>query len=192
MVAAQCIGGIDCGFSIPAAALRPHCQGMKLRAPTRDALLPSLALAALALGVLVYLTDRDGRAAWLLPRVGALGDVHWFGALAAWLPSALHVFAFALLSAALLPAHAGARFAACAAWAAIDLAFEAGQHPALSPGLAAWLEGSLPAWLAQPLAHYFLRGTFDPADAAALLLGALAAAGVVAATSRNKELRHAP
>ena len=41
----------------------------------------------------------------------------------------------------------------------------------------------------QPLAHYFLRGTFDPADAAALLLGALAAAGVVADSVPELEWR---
>jgi DNA-binding beta-propeller fold protein YncE len=63
-----------------------------------------------------------------------------------------------------------------AAWFAISSLFELGQHPALSPLIAA----SLPAWFAHiPVldntAAYFLRGTFDPLDFLSGALGTLAA-----------------
>lgn len=144
---------------------------MRTGTAPRNETLVAIALAALGAGVLVYLTDRDGVQAWLLPRVGALAGRHWFGALGGWLPSALHAFAFALLSAAVLPRTGPARFVACAAWAVIDIGFELGQHPLVAPQLAAWLAGAP--------ARYFERGTFDPADVVAAALGAALAAALL-------------
>ena len=133
------------------------------------------AAAALALGLLVYLADRPAGTAWLLPLAGALRGEHGPANLAPWLPTAVHAFAFALLSAALLPPRALLRMLACGGWVLVDLAFEAGQHPAVAAGLAARVESALPPALAQPLARYFVAGTFDPADLAAATLGGAAA-----------------
>jgi len=160
-------------------------------APMRDAALGATGLAALGMGVLIYLADRDGVQAWLLPRVGLLAHSHWFGAAGGWLPSALHAFAFALLSAALLPARGPARLHACAVWALVDIGFEAGQHRAIAPHLAAWLDAAGPSWLVGPLARYFGRGTFDPADLAAVLLGAAAAAALLGLARTAPETLHA-
>lgn len=159
-------------------------------APMRDAALGATGLAALGVGVLIYLADRDGMQAWLLPRVGLLADSHWFGAAGGWLPSALHTFAFALLSAAWLPARGPARLLACAVWAVVDIGFEAGQHRAVAPHLAAWLDAAGPAWLAGPVARYFDHGTFDPADLAAVLLGAAAAAALLCLARAAPETLH--
>lgn len=115
---------------------------------------------ALLLGVAIYGLDRSGPAG---PQA--------FGAAGGWLPSLLHTLAFALFSAALLPAGAVAEGFACAGWITLGLLFEAGQHPAWSAGLASALGG--------PLGAYFALGRLDPLDAGATVAGGLFAAGVL-------------
>ena len=140
----------------------------------------------LLLGLLVYLTDRPASHALLMPTMPRL-DL-WagrpvFGAMGQWLPSFVHPLAFSLLTAAALPAKSTAatpRYGVCAAWCAVNLLFELGQHAAVREPLAAALLDlpgrTLPArWLAS----YFLRGTFDVGDLIAAMLGALAAAAVL-------------
>jgi hypothetical protein len=73
----------------------------------------------------------------------------------------------------------------------VNLAFEAGQHEQLSGRLAEWLQFVFgPTWLTRALSNYFLRGTFDLGDIAAVTAGALAAAGVLALV-HHQETRHA-
>ncbi len=159
-----------------------------LYAPTRrEVTLTGAAAAALALGLLVYVGDRVAGSAWLLPYAGALRGHHGMGIVTPWLPSAMHAFAFALLSAALLPARAALRNLSCVGWVIVDLAFEAGQQASVAPSLSAALEASLPASLAQPLARYFVGGTFDPADLAGTLLGGAAAWLLLRRTDRSRE-----
>ena len=153
-----------------------------LRGPGRNST-PTLLITAclgLALGLLVYLTDRVPGHASLLPALAWMSGHHHFGALGQWLPSFLHPFAFSLLTAATLRRQAAPHDSACVAWAAINLAFEFAQHPLLKAPLATALQDGL-GWtpLAEPLANYVLRGTFDPGDLLAVVLGALAAAGVL-------------
>ena len=157
----------------------------------RGMVLSAMALAALALGVLVYLGDRAAGSTWLIPPGTAWHGWHGFGPAAAWLPSALHTFAFALLSAALLPPRPALQGIACIGWGTVNLAFESGQHPSVAPWLAAALESALPAALAQPLAQYFRRGTFDPADLVAVLMGGLAAWALLYWTHPEPETAHA-
>jgi hypothetical protein len=135
---------------------------------------------ALALGLCVYLTDRDPASAALIPSVAALAGSHFFGALASWLPSFVHPFAFSLFTAAALPSRSPWRYHACVFWCVVNLAFECGQHPRLSTQLAELLQGGFgPSSTARWVSNYFLRGTFDGGDIAAAVLGAVAAAVVV-------------
>jgi hypothetical protein len=60
------------------------------------------------------------------------------------------------------------------------------QHPALAAPLAAALDGA-PGL--QALGRYALQGRFDPADLAALTVGACTAAGLLILT-RSRENRH--
>jgi hypothetical protein len=125
-----------------------------------DLRVTAIAVAALAVGVAIYVLDRPPGSAYLLPRGATLfsGTALWFGGAGDWIPAFLHVFAFSLLSAALLRASRAAAASACVAWWAIDSLFELGQHPAISPHLGA---------------AYFVRGSFDPADLLATALGAV-------------------
>lgn len=135
---------------------------------------------ALALGVLVYLVDRAAGTASLLPAGAWSGAAPHFGAVGRWLPSFVHPFAFSLFFAALPPASAARGYRACAAWWAVNVAFEAGQLPQAANAISAALDSAFgAAWPARAVANYFLRGAFDGADLLAATAGALAAACVI-------------
>lgn len=158
----------------------------------RAACLAATAAAALLLGLLVYLADRSGRGAALIPRVDALAGWRVFGAFAQWLPSFVHPFAFSLLTAVALPARAAPRYGVCVAWGLVNIAFEIGQHVAIRGPLAVAVVDALgPSLPARRLADYFLHGTFDGGDLVAAILGAAAAAGVLARVQPRREQNHA-
>lgn len=144
-----------------------------------------------ALGLLVYAADRGASHPQLASWAVWLGVGPLFGAWGAWLPSFVHPFAFSVFSAAIHPASEAPAYRACAAWWAVNVAFEIGQHPRAGPLIAAGLHrgfGDI-ASLRQ-LADFFRRGTFDPADLAAASAGAACAAMLLFLLHRL-ELRHA-
>lgn len=145
-----------------------------------------------ALGLLVYVTDRPLAHAVLMPSLDGWHRARpLFGALGDSLPSFAHPFVLALLTAAVLR-EARSRYAACAVWCGIDVAFECGQHPSIRESLAHAMHALLdPVRLGQPLADYFLRGTFDPGDIVAAVLGGLAAAVLLRLANQEGEQSHA-
>lgn len=153
-------------------------------APVEGSMRPGATLwlvggAALALGLLVYWTERPAP--------------HWLGSLGGWLPSFVHTLAFSLFTAALLAPRRGSELGACAFWFAVNLLFEAGQHPQVREPLAETLRRALgtgPA--ARPLENYFLRGTFDAGDVAAAALCAVAAALLLSRLRQARQYHHAP
>lgn len=136
----------------------------------------TLAIMAMMAGWVVYAVDRPAPQVYLLPSVLAFSDSsrNFFGAIGASLPSFLHVFAFSLLTAAVVASRTPRAAAIIAgAWCGTDLLFELGQHPALS----AFIDASLPSWFAsvpvlENVGPYFLRGSFDATDVAATVMGA--------------------
>jgi hypothetical protein len=160
--------------------------------PWRAAIIAGTGCVAFAVGLVLYLTDRAGSHALLVPAIGALAASNVFGALGQWLPSFVHPFSFSLFTAAALPPSPAPRYGACVAWGAVNVAFEVGQHPQVSASLAESLQASLRAVpLSQPLARYFIDGTFDSGDIAAALLGALAASAVLHLVHLDQEHNHA-
>ena len=154
--------------------------------------LATLGALLLGIGLLVYLADRPPGHAQLLPAWPLPGGGTWFGSLGSWLPSFVHPFAFSLLTVAVLAPSPRPRLGVCAAWGALNAAFELGQLPQAAAWLGAALhESALPSALADPLADYFRRGRFDVADLAALTLGSLAAAAVLHFLHEKKD-DHAP
>jgi hypothetical protein len=144
------------------------------------ALLVGVGGFALLVGMLVYMTDRDPAHAMLFPRIAALDTGALFGVLGPSLPSFIHPFAFSLFTAAALQRSTSPAYGACAAWWAVNLAFEAGQHEQIGGKLADGLQLVFgPTWLTRALSNYFLRGTVDAGDIVAATAGALAAAGVL-------------
>ena len=153
---------------------------LSLNHAQRTAALAALGGLLLSIGLWVYLADRDPGHAMLLPVWPRLGGGALFGPLGQWLPSFVHPFAFSLLTAAALAPAPRPRYGACAAWCAVNAAFEFGQLPQIAAWLGAVLhESPFPPALTRPLAAYFMRGRFDVGDLAAVALGSLAAAAVL-------------
>jgi hypothetical protein len=147
---------------------------------TGPALFAVTGCLALAVGLLVYMADRNAGQAALFPAIAALHTGPIFGVIGAWLPSFVHPFAFSLFTAAVLPRTASPAYGGCVAWWAVNIAFEAAQHPQVSGHVAASLQLVFgPTWLTRALSNYFLRGTFDVGDIVAATAGALTAAGVL-------------
>jgi hypothetical protein len=158
----------------------------------RPAFLAALGWLALAVGTLVYLTDRGASRAVLIPAFGAFAGSSVFGAIGQWLPSFVHPFSFALFTAAALPPRSSPAYGACVAWCAVNIAFEVGQHPHVSAHLAEAIRGGFGQTpLTRFVANFFLRGTFDVGDVFAAMLGALAAAVVLRLMHCGLETSHA-
>ena len=166
-------------------------SSLALRASKRAALLVLIGCVALSLGLLVYLADRVGSHAVLVPSIAALEGRNLFGALGQWLPSFVHPLAFSLFTAAVLQPGAAARWGACTFWGLVNVAFEVGQHQALVSAWSAALRGDVGDWaIPRSMLNYFLRGTFDPYDVCAALLGALAAGAVLKCVDHLQGGRH--
>jgi hypothetical protein len=164
--------------TVRASAMMASASSSRNPARTaRSLVLALIATATLAVGVLVYMFDRPAASVSFLPKALSFAGGHqpYFGALGGQLPDFVHVYAFILLTVAVSPWRARV-IPICAFWWAVDSLFKIGQHPALAPQLAR----AMPAWfqhvpILENSARYFLRGTFDPLDLAAIALGTIAA-----------------
>ena len=90
------------------------------------------------------------------------------------LPTFVHTLAMALLTAIVVgSARVATLRAICAAWCAVEVAFELMQHAAICPALLAALPVDAQAsFWTEPFANFVRRGTFDSLDIAAALLAA--------------------
>jgi hypothetical protein len=135
---------------------------------------------------------RAASGALLIPDLGVSGGPLVFGALGHWLPSAMHALAFSVFTAAALKPGCKTRVGACAFWGLVNAAFEFGQHPAFSARWAAELQGGAgDGVITRSVLTYLLRGTFDPGDVCAALLGALAAGALLHFVEHSRGLHHA-
>jgi DNA-binding beta-propeller fold protein YncE len=137
-----------------------------------------IAIIALSVGLLAYLFGRHPEHVYFLFHGFSLANGHYssFGALGNHFPSFVHVYAFILLTAAVAGSSNAHLLRGCAAWFLITSLFECGQHPAVSPLIAA----ALPAWFAHVpfldnTAAYFRYGTFDLLDLLSIAAGTVAA-----------------
>lgn len=155
-----------------------------------------IALCALAVGVATYAFARP-QAAMFLPtgwhRPLAHGLPGW---LLAGLPTFVHALAMPLLTAIVLGSRRQATLLGiCAAWAVVEIGFEAMQHPALRDALLSILplDGAATGWLA-PFANYLRGGGFELIDIAAALLGSAAAYAILIfsrfTASDSSEVKH--
>ena len=171
----------------------PWTSSSRLEGWGRGGVLIALGSLALALGVLVYLTDRAAFRALLIPGIHLPLRGLLFGSLGQWLPSFVHPFGFSLITAAVLRPGPGSAQRACMAWCLVNIAFGLAQLRSVAAFLAEAMRDHLgstrPVTL---LANYFLRGTFDPGDIVAAVLGALTAAAVLRHLQPATESPHAP
>jgi hypothetical protein len=142
-------------------------------------------LFVVGLGGLVYLIDRPVHG---LPFLGhCAGHASLFAQFLSDVglifPAFAHPLGFALLTAAVIGGGRAGAVGTVVFWSAVNLLFEAGQHSAFAPWIVARLpEGFAPGFLGTSLRYYFLNGTFDPMDVAAIVAGSGVAFVAVLAT----------
>ncbi len=148
-----------------------------------------IGVAGLLVGSSVYIVDRPPDQTYfiyssnidislhnILPNIfGSIGDV---------LPAFIHVFSFILITAGLIFCKKRGYLIICLAWFLIDCAFELGQkfHTFPVKIIPHWFSG-IP--FLENTENYFIYGTFDLVDLAAIALGAIAAYLVALATNKG-------
>lgn len=149
----------------------------------------SIGLAILLLGTLVYALDRPPEQALITAAIGLPAFTSGvFGPLGPVLPAFAHVFAFILLTTALIGNTRAVCLSACLGWWLIDTAFELGQHPYVADWLSTHLSrGPENLTIVNYTVDYFVHGTFDPWDLLAITLGVVAAYLVIEKTKQQEQ-----
>lgn len=146
----------------------------------------ALAVVALLIGVFVYLLDRRPENVYFIPLwlANAVKGDPFLGVLGNYLPTFVHVYAFTLLTMAIVfPPEQYRRYLlpVCMFWFTADSLFEIAQLDAIGRFIAthtpAWFDG-IP--FLENTANYFLASTFDVVDLISIGIGALAAYYTVA------------
>jgi hypothetical protein len=136
------------------------------------------AFASLAIGACVYFFDREPAAVYFMQHWLSKEDTmpSVFGWLGNHLPAFLHVYAFTLLTIAVVKPSRVCAIVICASWFVVDSLFELGQAAALAQKIAS----HVPSWFdgvpfLENTSSYFINGTFDPVDLCSIAIGSLAA-----------------
>lgn len=149
-----------------------------------------IGVAGLVLGSIVYLIDRPPDQTYFvyssninLTLFNTIPKL--FGVIGNSLPDFLHVFSFILITAGLIYCQKRGYFIICLSWFLVDTTFEVGQK------FTTWPSQIIPDWFAgipflENTENYFLRGTFDFIDLAAIAFGTAMAYFVLLTTNNNK------
>jgi len=140
-----------------------------------DYYLVGVGVAGLAMGCLFYALTRTS------PHIFLLSDFftqmfprHSSGSGWGALPTFIHTFSFVLISVGIVGYRRSSAIMAIASlWVSIELLLELGQHPVLEQTFV----NALPNWLQRvpvfdQTAQYFMRGTYDIRDVAAIFAAA--------------------
>jgi len=138
-----------------------------------------IGLITLFTGSLVYLIDRPPDQTYFVyssPINISLSNTipNLFGSIGNSLPAFIHIFSFILITAGLIFCNKRGYLIICLSWFLVDCAFELGQK---FDDLASKI---IPDWFAgipflENTENYFLQGTFDFLDLAAIALGTVIA-----------------
>jgi hypothetical protein len=151
-----------------------------------------LGILGLLFGSLVYLIDRPPEHTYFISTHNIHLGLYYtfpklFGLLGHRLPSFIHVFSFALITAGLFAHKRKEYLGACFLWFLIDCAFELGQK------FDTWSAGMIPDWFGgipylENTKNYFSKGTFDFGDVAAIALGAVVAYLVLIIPKQRRDI----
>jgi len=151
-----------------------------------------IGVIGLLFGSLVYLVDRPPDQTYFVYSTGITISLYstfpnLFGLIGKSLPAFIHVFSFVLITAGFVSYRKRGYLIICLCWFLVDCAFELGQR------FSSWSLKMIPDWFAGiPLlgntGNYFLQGTFDFTDLAAIALGTLTAYFVLLATNKRREI----
>ena len=150
-----------------------------------------IGIIGLLFGSLIYLVDRPPYQTYFVcssPLNISLYNTlpNLFGSIGNSLPAFIHVFSFILITAGLATSRKRGYLIICLCWFVVDSVFELGQHfKTLSLRL-------IPDWFAgipylENTENYFLQGTFDFRDLAAITLGITAAYAILLTTTERRQ-----
>ena len=146
------------------------------------------AVTALFIGVFVYSLDRQPESVYFISSWMALGDNinPFFGAIGDQLPTFVHVYAFILLTMAVVSTTRKYALPICLFWLIIESLFELAQITVI----AQWIAERVPEWFhgipfLENTAAYFIRGTFDILDLCSIAAGTLAAYLTIVLSNRR-------
>lgn len=148
-------------------------------------------MIGLLFGSLIYLVDRPPDQTYfvyssalhislynILPKL--------FGSIGNSLPAFIHAFSFILITAGLATSRKRGYLIICLFWFAVDSVFELGQHFKTLP------LRLIPDWFAgipylENTENYFLQGTFDFLDLAAITFGIATAYAILLTTTERRQ-----
>ena len=146
----------------------------------------------LLIGSLIYLIDRPPDQTYFVYSSTiniSLSNIipNLFGSIGNSLPAFIHVFSFVLITAGLIFCQKRGYLIICLSWFLVDSAFELGQK------FNTWSSSITPDWFTgipflENTKDYFLQGTFDFIDLAAIAFGTLIAYFVISATRKKRVL----
>ena len=149
-----------------------------------------IGIAGLLFGSLIYLIARPPDQTYFVfssPINISLSNTipNLFGSIGNSLPAFLHVFSFILITAGLIFCNKRGYLIICLSWLLVDSAFEVGQK------FTTWFTSIIPGWFAgipflENAENYFLKGTFDFLDLAAIAFGTVIAYFVLLTTNKRK------
>jgi len=150
-----------------------------------------IGLAGLVLGSLTYLIDRPPDFTCFVHNSPVRISLHsifppLFGSLGNYFPDFIHVFSFILITAGIISSRKRGYLVICLSWFFVDTLFELGQrfHSMTIQLIPRWFK-EIP--LLQNTDNYFLHGTFDFADLAAITTGAAVAYFILIITHTRRE-----
>ena len=151
-----------------------------------------IGIVGLLLGSLVYLVDRPPDQTYFVSSSSVDISLYsslpnLFGFIGNSLPAFIHVFSFILVTAGLISYRKRGYLIICLWWFLVDCAFELGQE------FTTWSLKMIPDWFAGlPLLEntvgFFLQGTFDFIDLAAITLGSTIAYFALLATNKRRAI----
>ena len=151
----------------------------------------SIGVVGLVVGSLIYLIDRPPDQTYFIyssPINISLSNIipTLFASIGNSLPAFIHVFSFILITAGLIFCNKRGYLIICLSWFLVDCAFELGQK------FNTWSSSIIPNWFTgipflENTENYFLQGTFDFIDLAAIALGTVIAYFAILTTSKRRE-----
>jgi len=148
-----------------------------------------IGVIGLFIGSLIYLIDRPPDQTYFVYSSTiniSLFDIipNLFGLIGNSLPEFIHVFSFILITAGLIFCNKKGYLIICLSWFFVDSAFELGQK------FNTWSSSITPDWFTgipflENIKNYFLQGTFDFLDLAAIAFGTMIAYFVLLFTNKT-------
>jgi cellulose synthase/poly-beta-1,6-N-acetylglucosamine synthase-like glycosyltransferase len=149
-----------------------------------------IGLTALIFGLLVYLVNRPPDQTYFIYVSGLNISLYntlpnIFGLIGNSVPAFIHVFSFILITAGFLSCQKRGCLIICLSWLLVDSAFELGQN------FNTWSASIIPDCFEripflENTKSYFIHGTFDFTDLAAIAFGTLTAYLVLLSTNKSK------